>query len=139
MKVIIQDNRRYFLRFDKGEDVIALLADFIKTQNISACSFSGIGACSEADLGFYNPFLKQYRQKPYVDEMEITSFSGNGGLVNGEPSIHAHGQFGRNDFSTIGGHVFKLIVSVTCEVFLIKLEGTLTRAKNPEFDLDLLI
>ncbi|MDR3643195.1 MAG: DNA-binding protein [Candidatus Doudnabacteria bacterium] len=138
MKAIIQDDRRYMLRFDKGEDVISGLADFMKSQSIGACVFFGIGACESVELGYFNPFLKDYRKKPYVEELEIATFSGNGSLSGGQPSIHAHGVFSRNDFTSLAGHVFKLVVSVTCEILLIKLEGQMNRGLNAEFNLNLL-
>ena len=139
MKTIIQDDRRFMLRFDKGDDVIAGIQDFMKAQNIYACVFFGIGACESVELGYFNTYLKDYRKKPYVEELEIASFSGNGALSDGQPAIHAHGVFSRNDFTSLAGHVFKLVVSVTCEIFLIKLDGALERKHNSDFNLNLLV
>lgn len=139
MKAILKDNRRYILRFDKDEDVIAQIAAFMQTENITACTFNGVGACSEADLWYYNPFVKDYRKKPYMDSMEIVSLIGNGALKDGQPIIHAHGSFARNDFSLIGGHVAKLVVSATCEVFLIKLDGEMNRSLDAGMNLNLLV
>ena len=53
-------------------------------------------------------------------------------------SLHAHGSFGRTDFSVIGGHVFKLVTLATCEIFLIKLDGEMKRKNNPDLQLNLL-
>jgi hypothetical protein len=139
MKVILQDDRRHILRFDKDEDVISGIQDFMKAQNIYACAFFGIGAAASVELGYFNTYLKDYRKKPYVEELEIASFSGNGGLTDGQPAIHAHGVFSRNDFTSLAGHVFKLVVSVTCEIFLIKLDGALERKHNSDFNLNLLV
>ena len=138
MKTILQDNNNYVLRFDKGEDVIAGLRQFMKDQALQACSFSGLGACSLVELGFYNEHLKDYRMKPFLEELEIVSLNGNGSMAAGEPAIHAHGMFSRTDFTTAGGHVSKLVVSVTCEISLTKLEGGMQRKKNDEFNLNLL-
>ncbi len=139
MKIILQDNSNFVLRFDKDEEVIAGLAAFMQAQGVKACTFFAIGAASEVDLGFYNPHIKDYRKKPYVDDFEIISLNGSGGTKDGASVIHAHGQFGRNDFTTIGGHVFALKVGVTCEVFLTKLEGELKRENNADFNLNLLV
>ncbi len=138
MKLILQDNQKYVLRFDKDEEVVAGIVGFMKEQVISACAFYAIGACGEVELWYYNSFLKDYRKKSFVEEAEILSLTGNGGVKDGEPILHAHGMFGRNDFSTFGGHVAKLVVSATCEVFLIKMEGALTRSLNQELNLNLL-
>ncbi len=139
MKLILQDHRRYILRFDQGEDIITGTAQFLKDQKISACSISGIGSCSSIELGYYNSHLKEYRKKPFFEELEILSFLGNGAIKDGEPIIHAHGVFSRTDFTVIGGHVFKAVVSATAEIFIIKLEGEMKRELNADFNLNLLV
>jgi predicted DNA-binding protein with PD1-like motif len=138
MKLILQDKNYYVLRFDKDEEVFAGLTEFIKQQAIGACVFSAIGACNSVELAFFNAHIKNYRRKPFVDDYEIASLTGNASLKDGQPVIHAHGAFSSNEFSVIAGHVFKMVVSVTCEVFLTNLEGTMERKPNPDFDLDLL-
>jgi len=138
MKISLQDNRRFVLRFDKGEEVVGGLAGFLKEQNFTAAAFFGIGTASEIELGYFNPHLKSYRKKPFFEDVEILSLQGNGGVLSGQPAIHAHGSFGRTDFTTFGGHVFKLVALATCEIFLIHLDGALERKNNPDFNLDLL-
>ncbi|MFA5991291.1 MAG: PPC domain-containing DNA-binding protein [Candidatus Doudnabacteria bacterium] len=139
MKVILQDQRRYILRFDQGEDIIAGTNQFLKDQQISACSISGIGSCSSIELGYYNSHLKEYRRKPFYEELEILSLIGNGALKDGEPFVHAHGIFSQTDFTVMGGHVFKAVVSATAEIFIIKLEGEIKRELNADFNLNLLV
>ena len=138
MKIILKDGRRYIIRFDKGEEVFAKLSEFMQSESVGACTFNAVGACSEVEMGFYNEHLKDYRKKPFYEEFEVISFMGNGALVDGKPFVHAHGTFGRTDFTTIGGHVFRLLVSVTCEMFLIKLDGQITRKNAEQFNLNLL-
>ncbi len=138
MKIILQDSRRYVLRFDKGEEVFAGLTEFASKNQVQAATFWGIGTVSEADLGFYNSFLKQYRSKPILENFEILSLIGNISMLDGKPSLHAHGSFGRTDFSVVGGHVFKLVTLATCEIFLIKLDGEMRRKNNPDLQLNLL-
>lgn len=138
MNVILKDQRRYMLRFDKGDEVFSELQKYLEAENISACAFNGVGAVSEVEVGYYNPSLKDYRKKPFYEELEIVSLIGNGSLVDDKAFIHAHGMFSRTDFSTLGGHVFRLIVSATCEIFLIKLEGKMERKLDAETNLKLL-
>ncbi|PIR96522.1 MAG: hypothetical protein COT92_00635 [Candidatus Doudnabacteria bacterium CG10_big_fil_rev_8_21_14_0_10_42_18] len=139
MKIILQDNRRYVLRFDKGDEVVSGIFKFMQEQQITACTFSGIGSALEVEFGYYNQHLKQYRKKPYVEEMEVVSLIGNGSIMEGKPAVHMHGIIGRLDFTLLGGHIFKLVTLATCEIFLIKLEGNLERKNNPEWNLNLLI
>ena len=138
MKVSLQDSRRYILRFDKGEEIFGALTDFCVKNEIKAASFMGLGTSGEVELGYFNAFLKEYRKKPHIENLEIVSLIGNIAWLENKPVVHAHGSFGRTDFSLIGGHVFKLVVLATCEIFLIKLEGQLDRENNPEFNLNFL-
>jgi predicted DNA-binding protein with PD1-like motif len=138
MKISLEDNRRFMLRFDKGEDVIKGLADFMVSRNFQSGVFQGIGSCTEVELGYFNKNLKEYRKKPFYEDMEIVSVAGNISLFEGKPLVHCHGVFGRTDFTTIGGHVFRLITLATCEIFLIHMEGTLERLNNADFNLSLL-
>jgi hypothetical protein len=139
MKIILQDSRRYVLRFDKDEEVLEGLKKFMGEQAICACAFFGIGACASVELGIYNTFVKEWRKKPYVENFEILSITGNGSLKDGKAMVHAHGVFGKDDFTTIGGHLFKLVVSITCEISLIKLEGVLERKPSLDPNLNLLV
>lgn len=138
MKIALQDKNIYVISFEKGEEVFEGLQKFLKENVITACTFTGIGACSTVELGFFNTHIKDYRRKPFIDDVEIVSLIGNGATKDGEPVLHAHGVFGRTDFSLLGGHVFKIVVSVTCEITLTKLDGQLTRVNNPDFNLNLL-
>lgn len=138
MQAVLQNNNHILLRFDKGDEVIEGLAKFMTDQNISACVFEGIGSAYELELGFYNQHLKDYRKRPFYEEVEIVSLIGNGVLTQDKAIIHAHGIFSRIDFSLIGGHVFKMLVLATCEAHLTKLEGPLQRRMNPDFNLNLL-
>lgn len=139
MKVILQDNQHWVLRFDKSEEVVKGLLDFMLAQNIQACSLSGLGSAYEIELGYYNPHLKDYRKKPFLQELEIVSLVGNGSMLDGKPCLHIHGVFGKNDFSLLGGHVFKIITLATCEIHLVKLEGQMGRRLDPETNLNLLV
>ncbi len=137
MKATLQDGRRYILRFDKDEEIMAGLVQFAKEANLQGAHFSGIGTATTLELGFFNAFLKDYRHKQFIDNVEILSLSGTIALLNGEPVVHAHGSFGTSDFGVIGGHIFKLVTLATCEIFLIALDQPLNRVNNPDFNLNL--
>lgn len=139
MKIIFQDKDKYVLRFDKDEEVFSGLLKFMKDQSVAACVFNAIGASSSVEIAYYNPHVKEYDKKSYAEDMEIISLTGNGGLKDGQPIIHAHGVFARNDFATVGGHVFKVVVSATAEVFFTKLNGELKREASADWNLNLLV
>jgi predicted DNA-binding protein with PD1-like motif len=138
MKIVLKDGRRYVLRLDKGEELMTVLPNFLSQEQIAAATFYALGTAGKVELGFFNPFLKDYRKKPFIENLEIVSLVGNCGTMSGKPAIHAHGSFARTDFSVMGGHVFSIETLATIEIFLIKLDGELKRVNNPEFNLNLL-
>jgi uncharacterized protein len=137
MKIIISNHIQHFLRFDKGEDVTASLAQYCKENNIIAAHFTTIGSAGEVVLSYYNLQTKQFEDHTIQEEIEIVSVIGNVSTMDANHIIHTHGVFSKKDLSTVGGHIKKLIVSATAEVFLTKLEGSLTRQHDPETGLNL--
>jgi predicted DNA-binding protein with PD1-like motif len=138
MKVIVEDQGHAILRFDKDEEIFAGLSQYAKEKKVPSAFFTCIGSCGAVELGYYNPHLKDYRKKPFVEELEIISFTGNIGWSGAEPAIHAHGMFGRTDFSVFGGHVFSLKTLATAEIHLTILSGTANRSLNTDYNLNLL-
>ncbi len=139
MKVITKADKNFILKLETGESFMTVVPEFLEAQKIGAAVFSAVGAVSTVELGYFNPHLKDYRKKLYTDEMEIVSLTGNVAMLDQKPSIHMHGSFGHTDFSLIGGHIFKLVVGATCEVFLQVLDGEMQRALDPSTNLNLLI
>ena len=126
------------LRFQKGEEVFDCLKKFLSEQKIAASSFSAIGAASDAELFAYIGSIKKYKTEEFRGDLEILSLTGNSALLNGEVALHAHAVLGKKDFSLLGGHVNKLVISVTCEMFLIQLDGKMERKLDEETNLNLL-
>ncbi len=139
MKLILQDQNRCVLRLDKDEDVMAALPAFMGEQGIAACSIEGIGSASQVEMGFFNVHTKEYHKRNFLDYFEIISLNGTGAVQGGKPTVHLHGMFGRSDFDTVGGHVFKLVVAATAEIVLTRLEGQLERKNNPDVGLNLFV
>lgn len=138
MKKILQESRRYILRFDLGEDVIDSLKNFCIEEKIGAGFFNGIGATSEIEIGFYDLKNKKYIDETIIKNMEIASFSGNFSVFENEPVIHAHGVFSDEKGICIGGHVKKMVVAATCEIFTIKLDTNIERIHNDDIGLNLM-
>lgn len=138
MKVINKDNNNFVLRFDPGEELFASLGDFLNEQSIKATMLSGIGTCTQVELGYFNIDTKRYERHLVEEELEVLNISGNSATMEGKPVVHLHGSFSRRDLSVIGGHVFSMVVAATTELNLIKLEGDMRREKDEEFGLNLL-
>lgn len=138
MELFPLDTSTYFIRLDKGEELIQELTKLAQEKNISSAHITAIGACGELTLAYYNLSEKKYEDHDFHEDMEITSIIGNIGQMDAKPIIHAHGTFSRRDMSITGGHVKKLIVSATCEITLSLFPLKLGRAFDESTGLNLI-
>ncbi|MDO8560152.1 MAG: DUF296 domain-containing protein [bacterium] len=139
MRVITRDGQNYFLRFDRGEEVVAQLQAWCRAEGITGGMFSGIGACGEVTLSYYHLADKEYRDETIVEDLEISSLLGNIALLGGQVAAHAHGTFADASLRVRGGHVKRLVVSATCELAFRSLPGQVLRALDPSTGLNLLV
>jgi len=132
----------YFLRLERGEDVLLTLTEFCKRKGILSGSFKAIGAIEKSKIGFYDLAKREYGSKEYPDPMEVTPMVGNIAQVDGQPFIHAHavlsGIIAGSENQTISGHVFEAKVAVTLEVHLTAFNENISRALDDEIGLKLL-
>lgn len=138
MKTIYSKDNRNILVLARGEEFIDTLICFCKKNNITAATFSAIGACNKTVLSWYDLGSKQYEDHELNEGMEIANITGNIALLDGKYIIHAHGTFARRDLSVIAGHIKKLTVSATCEVRIDALETEFRRAYDGDTGLNLL-
>ncbi|CAN5135328.1 hypothetical protein BH11PAT1_BH11PAT1_7810 [soil metagenome] len=138
MKVITLHKEQFLLRFDRGESVWEKLTEFVVEKKVASGIFSAIGACQEVTLSFYDLVKKEYRDTLVSEDLEILTITGNIAQMNQTAIIHAHGSFGKEDLSVIGGHIKTLIVSATCELILTAFEKKLERAYDETTGLNLL-
>ena len=138
MKVILKDGRRYTLRFDRGEELIGSLANFCNENQMKAGYFSGFGAVSEVTLMHYDLDTKKYLEKTFTEKMEIANLTGNVSWFEGKSYIHPHGIFSDTEMRAWAGHVKKMIIAATCELFLIQLDGEISREHSEEIGLNLM-
>lgn len=132
MEIIKKQQNIYIISVKRDSDFLETLTSFCKTENIFAAYLTAIGASKELTLAWYNLETKSYEDHEFNEDMEIASLIGNVSLVKGTQFIHAHGVFGKQNLSTVGGHVRKLVISAACEVRLEVFEGKIER-KPDEF------
>jgi predicted DNA-binding protein with PD1-like motif len=108
--------RRFILVFEAGEEVMARLTGFAREHGISAASFTGIGAFSDVELGYFDWEAKEYRPIALDEQVEVLALTGDVALDDSEPSVHAHVVVGRRDGSAAGGHLLAAHVRPTLEL-----------------------
>lgn len=64
-------------RLEKGDDLIEGLANVLRERSITRGAISGIGAVSEASIGFFNAATKEYEHLRLREDLEILSLQGN--------------------------------------------------------------
>jgi hypothetical protein len=139
MKIILHDGKKYVLRCDRYEDVIEELKKFCRAKKINAAGFWAIGAAAEVELAHYDVDKKRYSNKVLRQKLEIDSLIGNIAMMDGRVIIHAHGVFSDLAMQAAAGHVNRLIVAATCEIFLDVSKGKIRRQYDKETGLNLII
>jgi len=128
----------FFLRFERGEDIVAALTEFCAREDLRFGSILAVGALDEAELGFFDATRKTYHRREFAEDFEIVSLVGNLSLVDGRPFPHIHAALSDPEFRMVGGHLFYGRVSATCEMTLTVHEGEVSREEDAETGLKLM-
>jgi predicted DNA-binding protein with PD1-like motif len=132
------DQRVFAVIFDTGEDPMPGLTRFAEEHNLSASSFTAIGAFSEATLGYFDWQQKDYERIPVREQVEVLALVGDITLQDGKPHLHAHVVLGRRDGSAFGGHLLDARVRPTLEVIVTQAPAYLRRRRDPASGLALI-
>jgi predicted DNA-binding protein with PD1-like motif len=116
---------------ETGEKIIETLTRFCERKKIRAGSFTGIGTCRGAELGFFDGEKKAYRWKKLKGDFEITALAGNFSVLDGKSFVHAHITLGDRGFRAWAGHLKEAETLATCETVLTPLPGELLRKSDP--------
>jgi predicted DNA-binding protein with PD1-like motif len=133
------DQRVFAVIFDTGEDPMEGLTRFAEEQNLTASSFSAIGAFSEATLGYFDWQKKDYERIPVREQTEVLSLLGDIAVEgDNRKKVHAHVVLGKRDGAACGGHLLAAKVRPTLEVILTESPGHLRRRHDPASGLSLI-
>jgi hypothetical protein len=130
--------RTWALIFDKGDEPVAGLTAFAKSQGLGGAHFTAIGAFSEVTLGYFDRKARDYKKIPLREQVEVLSLIGDVALDRGEPKVHAHVVVGRADGEARGGHLLEARVWPTLEVVLTESPRHLRKRHDPETGLALI-
>jgi predicted DNA-binding protein with PD1-like motif len=130
--------RTYLLEFHTGQEVMMGLLAFARKHELRAGQLTGIGAISDAVVGYFDPQKKVYQRIHEQGQAELLSLTGNLALYNDQPFFHVHVALGLRDGSTRGGHLFEAIVRPTVEVVLTRYSRPARRKLDPDTGLPLL-
>jgi predicted DNA-binding protein with PD1-like motif len=135
----MEGERTFVLVLDPGDDAMAVLKAFADEENITAASFTAIGAFSRAKVAWFDVEAKDYVVTAMDQPVEVLSLIGDVSVdEQDQPVIHAHAVLGQRDASTRGGHLMEGHVSPTLEVILNEVPSHLRRRMRPEFGIALI-
>lgn len=128
----------FVVRLNKGENVIELLKELCKKEDILLAEITGLGASDKVEIGVFNVNTKEYKTKVFEGMFEITSLVGNVTRKDGEVYLHIHINFGNEDGVVFGGHLVESRISATSEIIVRKIDGNVGRKLSEEIGLNLL-
>jgi hypothetical protein len=122
----------YALKLDAGEEIVATLASFAAQRGVRAGMISGIGSVRDPELGFFLTDHRTYERRTFHGEWEIGSLTGNLSDLEGQPFAHCHVVLGGADFTAWTGHLFRGVVTLTCEVHVVVDPGIIRRLRRED-------
>jgi predicted DNA-binding protein with PD1-like motif len=138
MKAKQLEQTTWALVFDKGDEPISQLERFAKEHQLTAGSFTAIGAFSDAVLGYFDRLRRDYEEIPVDEQVEVLSLVGDVAVHEGQPKIHAHAVLGKRGGVTVGGHLLRAHVWPTLELVLRQSQANLRKRHDPETGLALI-
>ena len=127
----------YYVRMDKGDEVISELLELCRKENISSCIFSGIGGLSQAEIQTFIPEKGEFETDTVNGMLELVSLTGNV-IADDEMNYYHHTHAAvsfkdENGHHMLGGHIKSLTVLYTAEIELRPVkDGIIKRVYNPE-------
>ena len=125
-------------RLDKGEEIHEQLRLIALKENIRLASVSGLGAVDDATLGVFVVSEKRYHADRFTGDMEIVSLTGTVNTMDGEYYAHLHMGVSEVGGRMFGGHLTEARVSVTCELVIRIIDGSVDRKHHPDPGVNLL-
>ncbi len=119
-KILSEESQRSMraLIFETGDEVMSLLTEYVKKENIRAARFTAIGAFASATLAYFEWETKKYLDLPVDEQVEVLVLTGDIAWEGDKPVAHVHCVLGRRDGSTRGGHLKSAKVRPTLELIL---------------------
>ncbi len=128
----------YVIRLEAGDEIIESLRTLTKKEEISGGFFYGLGAVKDVSLGYFDVEKKEYKEKSFKHDFELTSMVGDVALSGDKIILHAHATLAGEDFKAVAGHLNRATVTATTEIVLNPVEGKLSKKNDPITGLNLM-
>ena len=126
----------YYVRMEKGDEIIGGIFELCQREQIRSATFSGIGGCSAAEIQTFLPETGSFETKEITGMLELASMNGN--LVTDAEGVlhhHTHAIFsyladGQHRLSA--GHIKSILVLYTAEIEIRPVIGGVIQFKRDE-------
>ena len=112
----------FYIRMDRGDEIIEKILMVCKEEGIHSCTFNGIGGCGKAEIQTFIPETGTFEMRRLEGMLELVSLNGN--VItdeNGDYYHHTHAVFAYKvgeDHRVASGHMKSIMVSYTAEIEL---------------------
>ena len=132
-----QFGNKFIVSLENRAEITKAVTAFVEEQGIKAGTVHGIGAVNETTLRFFDPATKEYLDKTFPEQMEISNLTGNISRMDEKPYIHLHITLGRADYTALAGHLLTATIHGAGELVIEKLDGEVGRQYDDETGLNL--
>lgn len=127
----------YYIRMDKGDEIIGGILEICRREKIQSAIFSGIGGCKSAEIQTFLPENRSFETRELSGMLELVSLNGSvTAEKDGSLSHHSHGAFAyleSGQHRMAGGHIKSVTVLYTAEIELRPvIDGKIGRKPDPE-------
>ena len=116
-----------YIRLDRGDEILSSVKRVCELTGARSAVFTGIGACSEAQILTFDPEKGAFESRTLTGMLELVSLTGN--VISGENdlSLHVHASFAYRlpdgTHAVAAGHVARAVTLYTAEIELRPVRG----------------
>ena len=128
----------YVVVCDQGDEAMASLKQFARSERLEAAQITGVGGFERATVGWFDRTTRQFRHIPVDEPSEVLSLIGDVAEGQDGPGLNVHVVLGLSDGTTRGGHLIEGQVFPTLELVVTENPAELRRVMHPDLGVALI-
>jgi predicted DNA-binding protein with PD1-like motif len=128
----------YVVVCDAGDEAMASLKRFVRSERLEAAQITGVGGFERATVGWFDRSARQFRRIPVDEPSEVLSLIGDVAEAQDGPGLNVHVVLGLSDGTTRGGHLLEGQVFPTLELVVTENPAELRRVMRPDLGVALI-
>ena len=128
----------YVVVCDAGDEAMASLKRFARSERLEAAQITGVGGFERATVGWFDRSARQFRRIPVDEPSEVLSLIGDVAEGQDGPGLNIHVVLGLSDGTTRGGHLIEGRVFPALELVVTENPAELRRVMHPDLGVALI-